>query len=147
MYSRNHALVSAAVGVPIALGVPESLHPLLVWAYVVALGVLIDVDHFVIARINLGDWRNVRRCLRRPSRVFVDQRSIFEPGDLWRDQRLFSHMLVLAGVAAVTWFVDPYLAFATVVSIYVHVVADLYADMGSRKEYVRNANELMEEVR
>ncbi|MFC5278961.1 hypothetical protein ACFPM1_09365 [Halorubrum rubrum] len=143
MYSRNHALVSAAVGIPLAFVAPDPFHPLLVWSYVVVLGVAIDIDHFLIARLNLGDWRNVRRCLRRPARMLVDQKAIFAPGDLWRDQRLFSHMLLFATLTVLVWSVDAYLAFVTAASGYVHVVSDLYADMRTREEYVRNASESM----
>ncbi|GGL60479.1 hypothetical protein [Halocalculus aciditolerans] len=135
MYSRDHAVVSAAVGVPLAVAAPA--HPLFVWAWAVALGVGIDVDHFLVARLNRGDWRNARRVLRDPTLIVRDPASIFGRGDLWRDQRLLSHHLLGGVLVALCWAVDAYWAVATAVTLYAHVLADLYADMRTRDDYLR----------
>jgi hypothetical protein len=103
---------------------------------VVVLGVGIDLDHFVIGRINRGDWSNLTRCIRSPSQVFVDQASIFERGDIWRDQRLFSHLLIGGVLIGLVWFISEYLAFVTAVTVYTHVIADLYSDMRTRDAYL-----------
>jgi len=132
MYSRNHALLSAAVGVPVAFAAPDGASAPLLWFYALALGVGIDFDHFLIARLNRGTWRPLRRCLADPTIVFFDQHAIFEPEDLRRDQRLLSHHIVGGALVAALWTVAPYWALATAATLYVHVVADLYADVRDR---------------
>lgn len=136
MYSRNHAIISAVVGIPLAVTSPDVHQPIYVLIYVVVLGVGIDLDHFVIGRINRGDWSNLTHCLRSPSQVFVDQTSIFERGDVLRDQRLFSHLLIGGVLVGSVWFMNEYLAFVTAGAIYTHVLADLYSDMRTREGYL-----------
>jgi hypothetical protein len=136
MYSRSHAIISVIIGVPLAVTAPEFHQQLYILIYVVVLGVGIDLDHFVIGRINRGDWSNLTRCLRSPSQVFVDQASIFERGDIWRDQRLFSHLLIGGVLIGLVWFISEYLAFVTAVTVYTHVIADLYSDMRTRDAYL-----------
>lgn len=128
MYSRNHALISLVLAGGIAVVAPPTSLAVLV-AVVVGVGVGIDFDHFLVARLNTGSWESVRRCVRDPSLVFLDQRAIFDEGDLTRTQRLLSHALIggaLVGGLA-TW--SPYWCVVTALALYVHVVADLYADV------------------
>lgn len=136
MYSRNHAIISVVVGAPPTVTAPEFHQPTYIFVYVITLGVGIDLDHFVIGRINRGDWSNLNRCLRSPSQVFVDQASIFERGDIWRDQRLLSHLLIGGALIGLVWFSSGYLAFVTAVTVYAHVIADLYSDMRTRDAYL-----------
>lgn len=136
MYSREHAVLSALVGAPIAAGFSDIQQSIFFWAFFVAIGVGIDFDHFVIARLNRGDWTNLRRCVRDPARVFVDQGSIFDDGDVWRDQRLLSHLLVGGTLATLVWPIGRYAAFGVAVAIYTHVLADLYSDIRTRDEYL-----------
>lgn len=136
MYSRNHTIISAVVGFPLAVVAPDFHQQVYLLVYVIMLGVGIDLDHFVIGRVNRGDWSNTTRCLRNPSQVFVDQASIFEPGEIWRDQRLFSHLLIGGVLTVLLWFISKYLAFVTAVTIYTHVLADLYSDMRTRDIYL-----------
>jgi hypothetical protein len=44
------------------------------------LGVGIDFDHFLIARLRTGSWRSFSDLLRNPVKAFTDQRSIFDDG-------------------------------------------------------------------
>jgi hypothetical protein len=145
VYSRDHALLSAVLGLAVAGLAPPDASPALLWLYVVGLGVGIDVDHFLVARLERGDWRNLRRCLADPSRVLLDQPSIFEAGDLWRDQRLLSHALVGGALVAALWPVADYWALATAAALYVHVVADLYHDARTRADYLRRGAEVVGE--
>lgn len=107
-----------------------------VWLYMVAVGVGIDADHFLVARYNRGDWANVRRCLDRPSLIVRGQAAIFDHGDLWRDQRLLSHLLLGGGLVVTLWVVDPFWALATAVTVYAHLLADLYSDTKTRDAYL-----------
>ena len=135
MYSKNHALLSAVVAVPVAVGAPTG-HGLSLWAYMVAVGVGIDADHFLVARLNRGDWKNVRRCVQDPSLLLSGQTALFDWGDLWRDQRLLSHLLIGGFLVVGIWPLQRYWAFGTVVTVYTHLGADLYSDMQTRAEYM-----------
>jgi hypothetical protein len=137
MYSRTHSVIAGLTGIPLVGVAPSTEPPLLLWAYILLLGVGIDGDHFVIARINRGDWTNLQRCLQKQSRVFVEQATIFDNGDIWRDQRLLSHLLIGGGPVTLLWLVNTYWAFGTAVTIYTHLLADLYSDIQTRTEYLR----------
>jgi len=125
MKSGVHAVVSVVVGVA-ALAVTTP--PIPAWAVLavaVAVGVGIDVDHFFLAWYNTGSFAPVRRCLRDPRIVFLDQSAIFEDGTVGALNRLLSHV-VIAGVAVpVLWLWRPYVAGLVGVSLYAHVLADL----------------------
>ena len=95
MYSRAHGVISLAIGIGlVAVGV-EWLHPLAVVGYAVAIGVGIDVDHFLIARYNTGSWRALRYVLSNPRRALGDQSTIFDPDDLGPFERLLSHVAIV----------------------------------------------------
>ena len=82
MYSRGHTFLSAVFGIPLAVGasgVPASAG---LREYVFLLAVGIDLDHFVVGRINRGDWTNTRRCFRNPAQIFLYQSTIFDSGDI-----------------------------------------------------------------
>lgn len=136
MYSRNHAIISAVVGIPLTIAAPGLQQQVYLLIYMIVLGVGIDLDHFIIGRINRGDWSNLACCIRNPSQVFVNQESIFEQGDVWRDQRLFTHLVIGSGLVVTLWFINEYLSFITTVTIYTHVLADLYSDMRTRDTYL-----------
>lgn len=135
MYSRNHAAISALLAVPILLAHEPPAHPVLVAVVVVAVGVGIDFDHFLIAWLNTGSTRSVRRVLANPRLAFVDQGAIFDVDEVTREQRLLSHALIGGTVTGALCFAAPYWSSATywavvvAVTLYVHVVADLYADV------------------
>jgi hypothetical protein len=136
MYSRNHAIVMGLVAIPLAVFAPPEVPRLAVIGYVLALGVGIDVDHFLVARINRGTWDNLRRCVSDPSLVFTRQAEIFDRGDVWSDQRLLSHLLIGGVMVALWWVPSQYLAVVTAITIYTHVLADLFADGQTRGQYV-----------
>lgn len=122
-------LAGAALSVPLASG-PGSRLALVGYAAVVGVG--IDLDHFLLARLETGDWAAVRRCLADPWRVVGRQDEIFPAGEVGALQRLLSHVL-LAGVAvAALALVDRPLALLTGVVLYLHVLADLYGDNAVR---------------
>ncbi|MDS0221781.1 hypothetical protein NDI54_10530 [Haloarcula sp. S1AR25-5A] len=128
MYSRDHAIVSVAVGAAGVAGLPL---PLPWWAavgYAVVVGVAIDFDHFVVARLETGDWAALRRCLRNPKIAVLDQDEIFDPQDLWPLQRLLSHHLIGGVVVFGLWLVSAPLALFTALVLYAHVLGDLVWD-------------------
>lgn len=100
----------------------------LLGVYGVGLGVLIDLDHFVLARLRVGDWRHTWEVLRNPTRVFTDQETLFEGTGEMASLRILSHV-VIGG--ALTWLwsrVSRPVAFLTGVVLYFHVFADLLRD-------------------
>ncbi len=99
----------------------------MVFAAIVGVG--IDFDHFLVAWYNTGDPRAIRYCLRNPRAVFTDQASIFRECELGRLDRLLSHMLIGGPLVAALWALSPALAALAAVTLYVHVVADLYQDI------------------
>ncbi|MFU1782787.1 hypothetical protein ACM16X_15495 [Haloarcula japonica] len=128
MYSRDHAIVSVAVG---GAGVAVLPVPLPWWAavgYAVVVGVAIDFDHFAVARLETGDWAALRRCLRNPKIAVLDQEDIFDPQDLWPLQRLLSHHLIGGVVVFGLWLVSEPLALFTALVLYAHVLGDLVWD-------------------
>ncbi|MEF8884114.1 MAG: hypothetical protein V5A44_03200 [Haloarculaceae archaeon] len=128
MNSSAHTVVSLAVaGLALALAESPLAAPLVVAVALVA-GVLIDVDHFVLAWWHTGGLAPVRRCLRDPGILVFDQDAIFERGEVGLLERLLSHV-VIGGVAVpLCWFYDPYLGKLVAAVVYAHVLADLVAD-------------------
>lgn len=97
-------------------------------AYGVGLGVLIDLDHFVLARLRVGDWRHTRQVLRHPTRVITDQETLFEGTGKMASLRILSHVAI---GGALTWLwsrVSRPVAFLTGIVLYFHILADLLRD-------------------
>lgn len=144
MNSRDHGLISVALALGIVwLGPPPAeaiaVQPASVVLVlgVVALGVAIDLDHFLLARLRTGSWRHTRRVLADPRLALFDQADIFETGDVWREDRLCSHLLVGGVLVTGLWvWSAPYLAFVVGLTVYVHVLADVYHDRRTRDQYL-----------
>ena len=125
MKSGAHAALSVIVGVA-ALAVTTP--PVPAWAVValaVVVGVGIDVDHFLLAWYNTGSLAPVRRCLRDPRIVFLDQSAIFDDGSVGALNRLLSHVVVAGVAVPALWLWRPYVAGLVGASLHVHVLADL----------------------
>lgn len=145
MYSRDHALISAAVGAAGVVGLPLSVPWPAAIGYAVLVGVAIDFDHFVVARLNTGEWTALRRCLRDPRIVVLGQDEIFDPLDIWPLQRLLSHHVVGGVAVAGLWVVAEPLALFTAAVLYAHVLADLFWDNGRLDTYRRRRARAVEE--
>ena len=100
---------------------------LVLFAVGVVLSVLIDLDHFVLARLRVGDWRHLRRVLGDPTNALSGQGWIFEGVELERE-RLASHLvvgIVLVGIGAA---LNPAAGAFLAAVIAVHVVCDVLRD-------------------
>lgn len=131
MESRAHAAVGAAVSFALIAVLWPDAGPVRIstlWTYGVALSVLVDLDHFVVARVVVGDWRHLRRVLANPTGALWGQAWIFEDFDSLELERLLSHALLGGALVAGLWVVTPRLATFTAVLLYVHVLADLLRD-------------------
>lgn len=138
MYSRSHGAISLAIGVGLVAAGVSWVHPLVIVAYTTAIGVGIDVDHFLIARYNTGEWRALEYLLSNPRRALADQSTIFDPEEIDAFERLLSHAVVVGVAVPATWLVDPALGLATGVTLYGHVLADLVADVRQFEAHKRS---------
>jgi hypothetical protein len=130
IYSKHHFLLSVAVGLAAGLYAGLDLLAGLGWvAIAVVVGVGIDFDHFLVAWYNTGTPRAIRYCLHNPRAVLFDQESIFQHYEISKLDRLLSHVLIGGPLVAVLWVVATDIALLTAASLYVHVVADLVADI------------------
>ena len=136
MYSKEHFLISLAVGAAVAVltGQPPLLAAATV-GYAAVLGVGIDFDHFLVARINTGRWDALTGVIHNPRRAFFDQGDIFEDGeDVTKIQRLLSHVVIAGVLVAGLYPFLPYFALLSAVVLYVHVLCDLYRDVRDEAE-------------
>ncbi|SDQ48911.1 hypothetical protein [Natronobacterium texcoconense] len=97
--------------------------------YGIAVGVLIDLDHFLIARYKTGRWDAVRFCLQNPTAAVADQSRIFGRGDVGVLSRLLSHLLIAGVFVAFLAVASVSLAILTGVVLYVHLVSDVAWDI------------------
>lgn len=137
IYSREHALISLALGVLFGLVHPDPTvaglsGPALV-GYAVVIGVGIDLDHFLVERLLRGEWRAVGRAIEHPRRLVFDQADLFENDALSPLDRLLSHVVVIGIVVPATWLVAPALGLLTAVVLYGHVLSDLAWDVYRRR--------------
>lgn len=133
MYSRGHALTGGAASLMLVVGLFPGAAPTVqagLWAYGVALSVLVDLDHFIVARITVGDWRNLRRLLDDPVGTLADQSRLFDEDHLTELQRLLSHVLLAGPLVVAAWVLAEPLGEFTVGVLYVHLLADLLRDNG-----------------
>lgn len=139
MYSREHALVSLAVGLAgvWALPLPDVVPWWAAVAWAVAVGVGIDFDHFLVARLVSGDWSALARLLRNPLLPLTDPAGIFANDDLWAIQRLFSHVVIAGVLVGALWLWHQPFAVFTGLVIYAHLLSDLAWDNYRLEEYMR----------
>jgi len=139
MYSREHALLSLAVGLAgvWALSLPDVVPwwAALWWALVVGVG--IDFDHFLVARPVSGDWSALARLLRNPLLPLTDPGGIFADDDLWAIQRLFSHVVIAGGLVGALWLWNQPFAVFTAAVLYAHLLSDLAWDNYHLEAYQR----------
>lgn len=149
MYSREHALVSLAVGIfgMWTLSLPDLVPPWAAVGWAVALGVGIDFDHFLVARVTTGNWNAFERVLRNPLLPLTNPDHIFEADDLWAIQRLLSHVVIAGALVGVLWFWDASFALFTALVLYAHVLSDLVWDNFNLEEYQRRHAEYVRRER
>lgn len=133
MYSRAHALIGVVVSTLwVAVRLPGADLPVAaaLVAYGVAVSVLVDLDHFLIARLYADDWTHLRRVLSDPLRALWDQNWVLEGIEDLERERLVSHAVVGTALVAGLWPIRPDLATFTAVLLAAHVLADVLRDRG-----------------
>ena len=128
MLSKHHLLLSIAAGAALVPLLPAVYPWWFVVGFATALGVGVDFDHFLVARLNQGDWSATVRGLRNPRLVFFDQTNLFPEDALWARQRLLSHAIIGSVLVGGLLLVAPWVALVAAVTLWVHFVADLLWD-------------------
>ena len=129
IYSKNHFLVSVAVGAVFAF--VYGFSPVEGVVAVLGSGILgvgIDLDHFLIARIRTGSWDSLSYVVREPVRALTDQRTIFDESDVGKIPRLLSHTILVGAIVGSLALVVPKWALLAGLVLYFHVLGDLLAD-------------------
>jgi hypothetical protein len=133
MESVQHLKISVIVSPFIALLSFESLQTpefLAVSLLGVAIGTLIDLDHFVIARLLHGNWNDLKNALNSPIKIMKDNHAVREQ-EIGNKNRFISHLAIL-WLAQLTLFVNDEFGLFAVSMIGSHIAADLYASTQSR---------------
>ncbi|WP_440769765.1 hypothetical protein [Natronorubrum sp. DTA28] len=123
--------------------------PILV-GYGTAVGVLVDLDHFLIARLKTGRWSAVRFCLANPTAAVADQQRIFDAGDVGLLSRLASHLLIVGVVVPLLAVSSVPLAILTGTVLYVHILSDVLWDrwrLEQQADETATADELVRALR
>ncbi len=124
MYTREHLVLSLVGGGGLVPLVETPLGPPGTVAFAAVVGTLVDLDHFLIARVRTGSWAALRRAIADPRLALIEQDELFEPGAVGQRVRLASHLvigvLLVAGLVAVS----PALAVVAAVVLGLHVLAD-----------------------
>jgi hypothetical protein len=131
MQSSEHLLVSVPVtGLSLAAVREQCSRVDLValGLYGVGLGVFIDLDHFLLARLYAGDWYHLTEALADPVGSLTDQGDIFDGIRDMREQRLLSHVLLGGALIGVTRRLSRPWGFVTAVVLYCHLLCDLIRD-------------------
>lgn len=134
MKSGEHAVVGAVVGsvAAVVLVGTSSLSLLAGFvAYGVLLSVFVDLDHFLISRVMVGDWRHLGLAVKNPRIGLIEQEKVFEGhDDELQPRRLLSHHVVggvlVFGLAVAG--LDALAVFSAVV-LYAHVLGDYLRDL------------------
>lgn len=100
----------------------------LVGLYGLALGMAIDLDHLLLARVYAGDWHHLDHVLRNPIAAVTDQDGMFDDVRDMKLPRLLSHVLLGGALVGLTRKVSRPLGFVTAVVLYWHLVCDLLRD-------------------
>jgi hypothetical protein len=142
VYSKHHFVLSVLAGAALVPFVDTGLGPVGHVAYAAVLGVGIDVDHFLVARLNTGSWRALHGLAATPTRAFFAQDELFERGEVGVLDRLLSHVLIAGALVGGLLVVDALalapdslgidataLAVVGGVVLYVHLLSDLVWDI------------------
>lgn len=135
MQPIEHAVVGSivsALGVATLWGLTSLSMPFLalLFAYGLVLSVFIDLDHFPLARAEVGHWGHFWQAARNLPAVLLGQMTLFEPSvaDRLRPQRIASHAVVGVMLVGAGWIVRPVVAGFTVLVVGAHVGCDLLRD-------------------
>lgn len=134
MESYEHAVISSLTGfllVYILVGLQDLSLFLVYWLYTILVGVLIDLDHFLISTLRDRDLREVRLALSDPKKVLTDNNEALEE-TISERSRYLSHLLILVLAPYLALNHSVLLAQITFAMLLIHICSDVY---GSYREY------------
>ncbi|MDY6769784.1 MAG: hypothetical protein SVU88_02315 [Candidatus Nanohaloarchaea archaeon] len=131
MYPAQHAATSGAAALLAALYLQLSPLTAAVWAIAgIAAGVLVDVDHVVLAVLLHGRWDAARTWIRQPVTAVLDPEAFLEdidPAADLRGARILSHAAVLGAALLAVGRIP--LATPVAVALSVHILVDIAWDV------------------
>jgi hypothetical protein len=129
--SPEHAALGGFVSAVVAAALAPSLAAWVgLTAGGLALSVLIDLDHFPIARLYAGDWRHLRAALADPIDALTEQAGTFADVPDFERLRIATHVLIGAAVVAGLALAWAPAAIVAGCALAVHVACDLVRDAG-----------------
>jgi hypothetical protein len=96
----------------------------------IAVGTLIDLDHFVLERYRSGTWSELKKAIENPQEIITDNASVRDPAITSKD-RYISHLMILWAAQFLLFF-SAELGLFTVSMIGIHILSDLYASARDR---------------
>lgn len=90
-------------------------------------GVLIDLDHFLLARRRTGNWSSLKEAFRCPVKTMTAAGNVFDDGLADEINRLITHGFILVLAVASAAIVNWKLSIVITGNIAVHILLDLYA--------------------
>lgn len=142
MWTKHHALISLVAAPFLTILVFGGIAHLPLWfnlslfGLAVAAGTLIDLDHFLISRYRLGNWRDLKKVLKYPGHYMKNQDRIFSENAVKSTDRTITHFLVILILGLVTLRLEPGRVYSTVNFVMfilnIHMVCDFYADYKHR---------------
>lgn len=133
MESIHHLKISVILSPIIAILSFNSLQTpefLAVSVLGIILGTLIDLDHFLIARMLHGNWNELKRALNSPIKIMKDNFSVREQR-IGNKNRFISHLAIL-WAAQLLLFINAELGLFTVSMIGSHIITDLIDSANSK---------------
>lgn len=125
VYRHFLITVAASLGILAASGNTSLEVVLAATAYAVAIGVFMDLDHFLLAWSGSGDFVELRRAFRNPVDAFTNAEKIFERGVFTPRARFLSHFTILYTATGLSLLVSVELAAFTAAIITLHILADI----------------------
>ncbi len=96
------------------------------FVYAVAVGVLIDLDHFLIARTREGSWKHFVAAVKDFRTIVTENEKIIE-GAVSEGERLLSHLVLMGIVSIAIYQFDQRLGLLTLGMLGVHIAVDIYS--------------------
>jgi hypothetical protein len=102
----------------------------LLFAYGLALSIFIDLDHFPLARAEVGHWGHFWQAARNLPDVLLGRVTLFEASiaDRLRRHRIASHAVIGVILVGVGWGIRPSVGAFTLLVFGAHVGCDLLRD-------------------
>ncbi|MFB6145792.1 MAG: hypothetical protein ABEJ99_04800 [Candidatus Nanohaloarchaea archaeon] len=130
MEARDHFLISVLVSsIASALVFPRITVLALVAAITgILAGVLIDFDHFIIARWKTGNWDYLTTSISDPVTAFARHKTILEDIEtvVPSEERLLTHATLTAIAFTTLYFLSSETSLVVLASLTAHILSDIY---------------------